>query len=107
MQKLRGLGTFVLICFVLATCNVVAEAASTVVISQLYTGPVGPDGFVELFNRGTDSVTMDGWTIQTSGPDVDASWTKAPLSGTIGPGQYYLIRVSINNSRIGAPAPDV
>ena len=106
MQKLRAWQTFLLVCILVASGSVVSEAASSLVISQVYVGSLSPYGFIELFNRTTSSVTMDGWTLQSSAPNQDATWTKVPLSGTVGPGQYYLIRISNNFSRVVAPKPD-
>jgi hypothetical protein len=84
----------------------ISEAAGPLVISQVYTGSLGPYSFIELFNPTSTPTVMDGWSIQTSAGDIDATWTVVPLSGTVNPGQYYLIRLATNFSRTAAPTPD-
>ena len=60
-----------------------ADLSPTVVISQLHST------FIEIFNRGADAVSIDGWSVQyKSGNYV---WQAVPLKGTLSPGQYYLI----------------
>ena len=83
-----------LLCFLsLAT---VANAASTVVISQVYggggnAGAVYKNDYVELFNRGTSAVSLAGWSVQYASSS-GTSWQATPLSGSIGPGEYYLVQ---------------
>src|SRR5215467_8869466 len=105
MQKTQW-RTLFLVWVLILSGSVVCQAANSLVISQIYTGPLGPYSFIELFNQGTSSVSMDGWSLQASAPDIDAAWTVAHLSGTVAPGQYYLIRVLTNTSRVVAPQPD-
>ena len=85
-----------------------AAASNNVVISQVYGGGGGSTGtyifdYVELFNRGTDAVNINGWSIQY-GSATGASWNKTPLTGTLQPGQYYLIQQS-NAGTVGIPLP--
>lgn len=87
-----------------------AEAASNgVVISQVYGGG-GNDGaiyrndFIELFNRGTTPVNLNGWSIQYA-PATSASWNRTNLSGTLQPGQYFLIKQDSGPSGEGASLP--
>ena len=71
------------------------SVSSGIVISQIYGGG-GNSGatlrhdFVELFNRGNAAVTIDGWSIQYASAS-GTSWDRTLLSGTIQPGQYYLV----------------
>lgn len=73
-----------------------AEAASsTIVISQIYggggnAGTTLKNDFVELLNRGTTTISVDGWSIQYAS-STGASWNAIPLAGSIQPGQYYLV----------------
>jgi len=71
-----------------------------VVISQVYggggnAGATLKNDFVELFNRTSNTINLNGWSVQYSsaGGGAGATWTnKTTLTGSIGPGQYYLIR---------------
>lgn len=74
--------------------------SSTIVISQVYGGggntnaPYTND-FVELFNLGSSPVSINGWTIQYTGAtgtsfNIIATLTDPP-SGSLAPGQYYLV----------------
>lgn len=105
-----------------------ATAMGQVVISQVNgnggltltgTDPFDRD-FVELFNRGTTTVDMTGWSIQIWGDTGSAttvatpSWDVIPISGLIRPGQYFLIAPSFQRGSLGAnvttsplPAPDM
>lgn len=71
-------------------------AQAEVVISQVYGGG-GNSGatlthdFIELFNRGTEPVSIDGWTVQYASA-TGSTWQTTPLSGTLPAGGYYLIQ---------------
>ena len=85
-----------------------AAASNNVVISQVYGGGGGSTGtylfdYVELFNRGTNAVNITGWSIQY-GSATGTAWSKTLLSGTLQPGQYYLIQQS-NAGSVGLPLP--
>ena len=76
-----------------------ASAASPdVVISQVYggggnAGAVYKNDFIELFNRGSADVNLAGWSVQY-GSATGTSWAATPLTGTIKPGQHYLVQES-------------
>jgi uncharacterized protein (TIGR03437 family) len=80
-----------------------------VVISQVYGGG-GNQGatltndFVELFNRGDASIDITGWTIQYASA-TGSSWASTPLSGSLLPGRYYLVRQGTGASGGNAPLP--
>ena len=74
-----------------------AVVSPSVRISQVYGG--GGNGgatythdFVELFNGGTVPVSLSGWSVQYASAPAGTSWQKTDLSGSIQPGQYYLIQ---------------
>ena len=84
-----------------------------IVISQFFGGggsanaPFTHD-FVELFNRGSAPVSLNGWSTQYASSS-GTNWLVTPLSNvTLQPGQYYLIQYASNGS-VGSPlpAPDV
>ena len=79
-----------------------ALAAGDLVISQVYgaggnTGAVLQNDYVELFNRGSVDVPLGGLSIQyasATGTGAFGANTSAitPLSGTLAPGRYLLVR---------------
>ncbi len=91
----------------------VALVSQTIVISQFYggggqaTAPYTND-FVEIFNRGTTAVSLNGWSTQYASAS-GSEWFVTPLTNvTLQPGQYYLIQYA-SNGAIGSalPTPDV
>lgn len=67
-----------------------------VVISQVYggggnSGATWKNDFIELFNAGNSSVNLTGWTVQYAST-TGTSWQKTGLSGSLAPGQYYLVQ---------------
>jgi DNA/RNA endonuclease G (NUC1) len=75
-----------------------------VVISQVYggggnSGATLKNDFVEIFNRGTQTVSLNGWFVHYASATA-TSWNSPPaagttptaLSGTIAPGHYYLVQ---------------
>jgi len=79
-------------CFLsLALC-----APAQVVISQIYGGGgnVGAtlrNDFVELFNRGSENVSVTGWRMEYASATGDFTQSTL-LTGTVGAGRYYLIQ---------------
>jgi uncharacterized repeat protein (TIGR01451 family) len=71
------------------------SASGAIRISQVYGGG-GNSGatykrdFIELFNVGTTSVDVTGWSVQYASA-ASGSWTSTALTGTIAPGQYFLV----------------
>jgi len=89
----------------------VANSEADVVISQVYGGggianAALASDFVELLNRGTDAVSIDGWSIQYASAK-GVSWQVAPLVGTILPGHYFLIQQSTGSVGNPLPTPDL
>ena len=83
-----------------------------VVISQVYGGggnsgaPFTHD-FIELFNRSAAPVNLTGWSVQY-GSGSGSTWQKTDLTGTIAPGQYFLIQQASGGANgVALPAPDV
>src|SRR3989441_2501838 len=74
-----------------------AAVSTTVVISQVYggggnTGATFKNDFIELFNRGTNAVSITGWSVQYQSAAGSGTWTVTMLSGALNPGQYYLVQ---------------
>jgi hypothetical protein len=110
---LRWLSCSLLLGTLLATTGPTQARASSgsAVISQVYGGggnagaPFRND-FVELYNRGAATVSLDGWSIQyasASGTALFASNPVVPLSGPLHPGQHYLVQLA--GGATGAPLP--
>lgn len=84
---------------------------SQVVISQVYggggnSGATYKNDFIELFNRGTATVDLTGWSVQYAS-STGSSWTVTNLFGSIAPGHYYLIQEAAGTGGTTAlPAPD-
>src|SRR5512140_599274 len=109
--KLRSL----LIVAVLAGLLWVARSAQAVspdiVISQVYggggnTGATYKNDFIELFNRGGAPVSVTGWTVQYASSS-GTSWSQTLLTGTLAPGQYFLVQESPGSGgTVDLPTPD-
>lgn len=129
MKPSLGVGVLSLVVIVLAACTqappvqpqarLTAQAVSDgVVISQVYGGggnsgaPYTHD-FVELFNRGTTPVALNGWSIQyasaTGTGNFGASSTQLTElpNVTLQPGQYYLVQQAGGTAGVALPAPDL
>jgi DNA/RNA endonuclease G (NUC1) len=83
--------------------------ADHIVISQVYggggnSGATYTNDFVELYNPGSVSFDLTGWTLQYASA-TGSGWNsnKQPLGGSIGPGEYYL--VSLAGGAVGSPLP--
>lgn len=85
-------------------------ADSTVVISQLYggggnTGASYSNDFVQLYNRGTVTVDLTGWSLQYASAQGTSWDNRQPLGGTIDPGHYYLVSLAGGTAGEGAALP--
>ena len=83
-------------------------ATSSVVVSQIYggggnAGATYTNDFVELFNRGATALDLTGWTVQYASA-ASTSWQSTPLTGSIGPGRYYLVQLA-STASVGSPLP--
>ena len=82
----------------------------SVVISQIYggggnSGALYQNDFIEIFNRSTSAVNLAGWSVQYSSA-AGSSWSnRTNLSGTLAPGQYFLIKGGAGANGDGAPLP--
>ncbi len=92
--------------------TIVNDDVASVVISQLYggggnAGAQYTNDFIELFNRGTTTVDLSTWSVQYTSATGSGTWSVTPLSGTLQPGQYYLVQEASGGSNgIPLPAPD-
>ena len=82
--------------------------ASDVVVSQIYggggnAGATFRNDYVELFNTGSGTVDLSGWTVQYA-TAAGTTWQTTALSGAIPPGRYYLVQLA-SNADVGAALP--
>src|SRR5262245_18301416 len=81
----------------------VRGVSDSVVISQVYggggnTGAPFQNKFVELFNRGTTTISLNGWSLQYASA-IGTGFFSAnspyvfPATASIAPGQYFLVQV--------------
>lgn len=81
-----------------------------VLISQIYgaggnTGATYNSDYVELYNRSGSPVSLTGWSVQYAS-FAGTSWSSAALSGTIGAGKYFLVKLAGAANGAALPAPD-
>lgn len=94
----------------LAAALSLAPAHAQVRVSALYGGGgASASGYVadyvELFNAGTQPQSLAGWTLQYQPAAATGAFASiVPLSGTINPGRYFLIRTTAISGTGIAPA---
>ena len=54
-------------------------------------GATYTNDFIELTNRGSTAVSVDGWSVQYHSSSATGTWQVTPLAGSIAPGAFYLI----------------
>jgi endonuclease G len=87
--------------------------AGAVVISQVYggggnAGATLKNDFIEIFNRSSATVDLSGWSVQYASAAATTAWGRTPLTGTLAPGQYYLIQEAAGaGGSVDLPTPDV
>ena len=88
------------------------SSSPSIVITQVFGGggnsgaPFRND-FIEIFNRGTASVNLTGWSIQYASATASTWSVTALTSITLSPGQYYLIQESSGGSNgVALSSPD-
>jgi len=92
-----------------------AQAISTtIVISQVYggggnSGATFTHDYVELFNRGTTTVSLTGMSLQYTSATGTGNFGAntgliTPLSGSLAPGKYLLVQEA-TNAAVGSPLP--
>jgi hypothetical protein len=106
--------TFVL-SLVLSAAQTALAVSPNVVISQVYGGAgCGTAGcstyqndFIELFNRSTTPVSLNGWSVQYAAATGTAWQVTALPNVTLQPGQYFLVAESFGANGVNPlPTPD-
>ncbi len=89
----------------------VGSTATGVVISQVYggggnNGATYTNDFIELYNRGSSAVIVDGWSVQYAS-STGSTWQVTTLNGSIPAHGYYLVQESKGAGGTSAlPTPD-
>jgi hypothetical protein len=82
----------------LALASLAPRAVSPdIVISQVYggggnAGAIYRNDFIELYNRGAVPIVVNGWSVQYASATGTGAWAVTPLTGTIDPGEHYLVQ---------------
>jgi hypothetical protein len=85
-----------------------------VVISQVYggggnSGAQFKNDFIEVFNRGTSTVDLAGWSVQETSA-AGTTWSPTPLCTTgpclLAPGKYFLVEEAGGAVGSNLPTPD-
>jgi predicted extracellular nuclease len=79
-----------------AVPNASAAPSSTLVINEVYggggnSGATYTNDFIELTNRGSSPVSVDGWSVQYHSGGTTGAWQTTQLSGSIPAGGIYLV----------------
>jgi hypothetical protein len=93
----------------------VQAVSPNVVISQIYgggntAGSTYNADYVELYNRSATTVNITGWSLQYAAATGNFSTTASnaiTLSGSIGPGKYFLVQMTVPGGAASSlPPPD-
>jgi len=118
IRNLLYLITMLALMFATLPVNITQAVSTTVVISQVYGGggnsgaPYSND-FIELFNKGTSTVSLVGWSVQYTSATGTGNFGSTGalitnLSGSLAPGQYFLIVEAAGATpSTPLPTPDV
>ena len=90
------------------------QTVSHIVISQVYGGGGNNNApylndYVELFNPSDGFLSLDGWSIQYTSATGNGPFSNnvTTLSGSLAPGQYYLVQLASGGGVGNAlPTPD-
>jgi len=94
-----------------ASLATAAASPNGVIISQVYggggnAGATLKNDFIELYNGGTTTVSLAGWSVQYAS-SAGTSWQVTTLSGSIAPGGHYLIQEAAGqNGTQDLPTPN-
>jgi hypothetical protein len=111
MKRIHLLVLLSALAFPLGVVSAHGSGAGSLVVGELYaaggnSGAAYADDYVELFNRGTSPVAVDGWTLQYASAS-STSWQSTALSGTIPAGGRYLVQLASGGANGAAlPAAD-
>jgi len=96
---------------VLLVAPVARGSSPDLVLNQVYagggnSGATYANDYVELFNRGSATVDLSGWSVQYA-TATGTTWSPTPLAGTLAPGRHYLVQfASGGTTGLALPTPD-
>ena len=109
---LRSLILIALLFSFVAAAASAQSGSPNIVISQVYggggnSGATWKNDYVELFNRGSVSVTLNGWSVQYAS-STGSSWQKTNLPTiTVPAGGYVLVQEAVGaGGTTNLPTPD-
>src|SRR5579862_1790157 len=94
-----------------AASSASGSGAGSIVVSEVFaaggnSGAPYTNDYVELFNRGSSTVSVAGWALQY-GSATGTTWASTALDGSIPAGGHYLVQLASGGSNGAAlPAPD-
>jgi predicted extracellular nuclease len=117
-MKTKSLALRLALCFLLLSSSLlvfppapVKASANGIVISQIYggggnAGSTFKNDFIEIFNADGATVNLNGWSVQYASA-AGTTWQVTALSGSLAPGQYFLIQESQGaGGTTNLPAPN-
>jgi hypothetical protein len=98
MKRIHLLVLLSLLALPLAAAPASGSGAGSIVVGELYasggnSGAAYANDYVELFNRGTGTVAIDGWTLQYASA-AGTTWQQTALTGSIPAGGSYLVQLA-------------
>jgi hypothetical protein len=111
MKRIHLLVLLTALALPLAAASARGSGAGSLVVGELFaaggnSGAAYANDYVELFNRGSGAVAVDGWTLQYASAS-STTWQATALSGTIPAGGRYLVQLASGGTNGAAmPAPD-
>ncbi|MEP7132318.1 MAG: lamin tail domain-containing protein, partial [Acidobacteriota bacterium] len=107
----RSLAFYLAVALAAVVPSTASAASPNLVISQVYggggnSGATFKNDFIEIFNRGASPVPVAGWSVQYAA-STGTAWQVTLLSGSIAPGQHYLVQESAGaGGTTSLPTPD-
>lgn len=94
-----------------ATATAAVSADSPLVINEVYgaggsSGAVLDQDFVELYNKGTTAIDLSTHSLQYASAAGTGWNNRTTLTGSVGPGEYYLVGLATGSTGEPIPAPD-
>jgi hypothetical protein len=111
MKRILLLFLLAVLALSLAATSARGSGSGSLVVGEVFaaggnSGAAYANDYVELFNRGADSVAIDGWTLQYASAS-STSWQATALSGSIPAGGRYLVQLASGGANGAAlPTPD-
>jgi uncharacterized protein len=109
MKKFLALLPALVLALGVATAH--ASGTGSIVVAEVFaaggnSGAPYANDYVELLNRGSGSVAIDGWTVQYASA-TGTAWQTTVLAGTVPAGGRYLVQLASGGTNGSAlPTPD-